>query len=54
MFSFRKKELNFNVSRYDIVNDNLQKSIIKWANDNEIETIDIEKLLLGNGPPPDP
>jgi len=39
--SYLKKELNFNVSRYDIVNDNLQKSIIKWANDNEIETIDI-------------
>jgi hypothetical protein len=39
--SYLKKELNFNVSRYDIVNDNLQKSIIKWAKDNEIETIDI-------------
>lgn len=39
--SYLKKELNFNVSRYDIVNDNLQKSILKWAKDNEIETIDI-------------
>jgi hypothetical protein len=40
-FSYLKKELNFNVSRYDIVNNDLQKSIIKWAKDNEIETIDI-------------
>jgi len=43
--SYLKKELNFNVSKYEIVNDNLQKSIKKWAKDNEIETIDILPYL---------
>ena len=46
--SYLKKELNFNVSRNDIVNNNLQKNIIKWAKDNEIETIDILPHLKNN------
>ena len=46
--SYLKKELNFNVSRYEVVNDNLQKKITKWARDNEIETIDILPNLKNN------